>query len=89
MSRPFIEVVVTIAHARLGSEELIYRPPGTLAEIVSDVEKLHNAMELVLTGLDNGRGYQFLTVFGAGIKPAYVEKVELRLVYQQPRVVHP
>lgn len=79
--QPFIEVVVTIAHARLSSEELVYRPPGTLAEIISDVEKLHNEMELVLAGQDNGRGCQFLTVFGAGIKPAYVEKVELRVVY--------
>jgi hypothetical protein len=85
--QPFIEVVVTIAHVRLGSEELVYRPPGTLAEIVSDVEKLHTAMGLVLVDRD-GRGYQFLTVFGAGIKPAYVEKVELRVVYQQPGTVY-
>lgn len=86
--QPVIEVVVTIAHVRLGSEELVYRPPGTLAEVVSDVEKLHNAMEQVLAEPGCNRGHQFHTVFGAGIKPAYVEKVELRIVYQQPGTVY-
>lgn len=85
---PFIEVVVTIAHARLGSEELIYRPPGTLAEVLSDVEKLHNAMEVLANDPDSGRGHQFHTVFGAGIKPYFVEKVELRVAYREPGTVH-
>ncbi len=76
-----IEAVVTIARYDGDTEEHVYQC-GQLSEAVSDLEKLHNE---VLTYRDGGRGsdrgYQFCTVFGAGIKPAYVLEARVRVVY--------
>lgn len=80
-SQPTIEAVITVARFERFPEEII-KPVTDLARAVSDLETLHNAVEVYRAGgRGSDRGYQLLEVFGHCVKPAYVLGASLRISY--------
>jgi hypothetical protein len=79
---PALQAVITIGRpSGMGDEEIVLAQDD-LAAAVADLETLHNAVEVFRAGgRGSDRGYQFLTVFGHCVKPAYVRAVRLRIVY--------
>lgn len=79
-----IEAVVEVLYAGGSkSEEIAYRC-ADLGQAVSDLETLHNAVRVFQEGgRGSDRGYQFLEIFGAWIKPAYVRGAGLRITYPE------